>query len=138
MRDVFALVGPELAPELWIVVAIAFSFAVLAAFLFCRDFSARFAMRDPVLGIQRSYRVLWAFHILTFPAMWFFRRVKEALYSRLGVDVDDELNPLDVDVQIRAMGEESFNFSPVVRKIVDRTIQMQELVVSDVCCHAIK
>ena len=87
-------------------------------------------MRDPVLGILRSYRVLWAFHILILSRDVVFRRVKEALYGRLGVDVDDELNPL-MWTQIRAMGEESSNLSPVVRKIVDRTIQMQDLVVSD-------
>ncbi len=130
--DAFALMGPELAPERWLIVAIAFSFAVLVHFFFAEIFPRGLAMRDPVQGILRSYRVLWAFHILTYPAMWFFRRLKEALYKRLGVDVDDELNPLDVDVQIRAMGEETFNMSPVVRKIVDRTIQMQDLVVSDV------
>ena len=54
------------------------------------------------------------------------------LFRRLGVDVEDELNPLDLDVQIRAMGEDSQDLSPVVRKIVNRALQMQELVVQDV------
>ena len=64
--------------------------------------------------------------------MLFFRGLKRMLFRRLGVDVEDELNPLDLDVQIRAMGEDSHALSPVVRKIVNRALQMQELVVQDV------
>ena len=64
--------------------------------------------------------------------MLLFRRFKAVFFRRLGLDLNDEHNPLDVDVQIRAMGEDSANLSPVVRKIVDRTMQMQELVLHDV------
>jgi len=90
------------------------------------------AMKNPVKGLERSYRVLLVFQIVTLPVMLFFRWLKRMLFKRLGVDVDDELNPLDLDVQIRAMGEDSSHLSPVVRAIVSRTLQMQDLVVHDV------
>ena len=48
------------------------------------------------------------------------------------MDVDDELNPLDVDIQIRAMGGDSSQISATLRKIVNRTLQMHELVVHDI------
>jgi CBS domain containing-hemolysin-like protein len=119
-------------PDRWLVVLLSFGCATSVHFLFAEIFPRGLAMRDPVKAMRYSYRVLWLFQILTLPGMLFFRSLKRALYRRLGVDVADELNPLDLDVQIRAMGEDSQRLSPVVRKIVNRTLQMQELVVQDV------
>lgn len=132
VSDFFDLFQLERAPDRWIVVLLSFVFAALAHFFFAEIFPRGLAMKDPVKGIQRSYRVLLVFQVITLPSMWFFRSLKKMLFKRLGVDVEDELNPLDLDVQIRAMGEDSSNLSPVVRKIVNRTLQMQELVVHDV------
>jgi CBS domain containing-hemolysin-like protein len=120
------------APDRWIVVLVSFVLAVSVHFFFAEIFPRGLAMRDPSKAIRRSYRVLLAFKFLTFPVMLFFRMLKRSLYRRLGVDVDDELNPLDIDVQIRAMGEDSSQLSGVVRKIINRTLQMQELVVQDI------
>ena len=58
--------------------------------------------------------------------------MKQMFFKRIGVDVEDELNPLDVDVQIRVMGDEGQTLSPVARKIINHTLQMQDLVVQDV------
>ena len=132
VSDFFGLFESKQAPERWLVVLLSFVCATSVHFLFAEIFPRGLAMRDPVKGIQRTYRVLWVFQILTLPAMLFFRGLKRMLFRRLGVDVEDELNPLDLDVQIRAMGEDSHALSPVVRKIVNRALQMQELVVQDV------
>lgn len=132
VSDFFSLFKMEQAPDRWLVVLVSFVLAVSAHFFFAEIFPRGLAMRDPSKAIRRSYRVLLAFQFLTFPAMFFFRMLKKRLYLLLGVDVDDELNPLDLDVQIRAMGEDSSQLSGVVRKIVNRTLQMQELVVQDV------
>jgi len=132
VSDLFELVQPTLAPDRWLVVLLSFILAVLAHFFFAEIFPRGIAMKNPAGGIRRSYKVLVAFQIVTLPAMLFFRRLKELLYRRLGVDVEDELNPLDVDVQIRAMGEESGELSPLVRQILERTLQMRELVVQDI------
>lgn len=132
VSDFFTLLGGEQVPDRWLVVLLSFGCATSVHFLFAEIFPRGLAMRDPVKAMRYSYRVLWLFQILTLPGMLFFRSLKRALYRRLGVDVADELNPLDLDVQIRAMGEDSQRLSPVVRKIVNRTLQMQELVVQDV------
>tara|TARA_B110001469_G_scaffold34601_1_gene34823 strand:- start:1354 stop:2658 length:1305 start_codon:yes stop_codon:yes gene_type:complete len=132
VSDFFGLFELAQVPERWLVVLLSFVCATSVHFLFAEIFPRGLAMRDPVKGIQRSYRVLCVFQILTWPGMLFFRGLKRILFRRLGVDVEDELNPLDLDVQIRAMGEDSRALSPVVRKIVNRALQMQELVVQDV------
>ncbi len=132
VSDFFGLFGSAHVPDRWLVVLLSFACATSVHFLFAEIFPRGLAMRDPVKAIQGSYRVLWVFQILTLPGMLFFRSLKRVLFRRLGVDVEDELNPLDLDVQIRAMGEDSHALSPVVRKIVNRTLQMQELVVQDV------
>jgi CBS domain containing-hemolysin-like protein len=132
VSDFFELFKPETTPNRWIVVLLSFVSAVSVHFFFAEIFPRGLAMRDPAKAIQQSYRVLLVFQMLTLPAMWFFRGLKKMLFRQLGVDVDDELNPLDVDVQIRAMGEDSSELSSVIRRIVTRTLQMQELVVHDV------
>ena len=132
VSDFFGLFQMEVAPARWIVVLVSFTLAVSVHFFFAEIFPRGLAMRNPSVAIRRSYRVLLAFQFLTFPAMLFFRMLKKSLYRRIGVDVEDELNPLDVDVQIRAMGEDSSQLSGVVRKILNRTLQMQELVVQDI------
>ncbi|MDP4694640.1 MAG: hemolysin family protein [Opitutales bacterium] len=132
VSDFFGLFVLENAPDRWVVVLLSFVSAVSAHFFFAEIFPRGLAMRNPVQAIQRSYRVLLVFQLVTLPVMLFFRVLKKMLFRKLGVDVDDELNPLDLDVQIRAMGEDSSNLSPLIRRILNRTIQMKELVVHDV------
>jgi len=114
------------------VVPIAFTCAVSVHFIFGEILPRGLAMRKPVASLKRSYRVLLAFQIATYPLMQFFRVIKRGLYRVMNVDLNDEFNPLDLDVQIRAMGEDSQSISGVLRKIMDRTLQMRELVVHDV------
>lgn len=130
--DLFALFGVGSLPNRWVVITVAFAFAVSVHFFFAEIFPRGLAMRDPVQGIQRSYRVLLVFQIATYPIMLFFRAFKRVLFRLLGVELEDEFNPLDLDVQIRAMGEDSQALSHVTRKIMDRTLQMKDLVVHDV------
>lgn len=132
VSDFFGLFELAQVPERWLVVLLSFVCAASVHFFFAEILPRGLAMRDPVKGIQRSYRVLLVLQVITLPGMLFFRGLKRMLFRRLGVDVEDELNPLDLDVQIRAMGEDSQALSPVVRKIVNRALQMQELVVQDV------
>lgn len=132
VSDFFGLFDPQELPRRWIVVLLSFVTAVSVHFFFAEIVPRGVAMKDPAKGIERSYRVLRVFQLITFPVMLFFRRLKRILFRRLGVDVEDELNPLDLDVQIRAMGEDSSHLSAVVRKIVNRTLQMQDLVVQDI------
>ncbi len=132
VSDFFGLFGPDVSPSRWLAIPVSFILALSAHFFFAEIFPRGLAMRDPVKGLLRSYRVLLVFQFITFPVMLLFRSLKCALFRRLGVDVEDELNPLDLDVQIRAMGEDSGSLSPILRRIVSRTLQIKDLVVQDV------
>ncbi|MEO0508269.1 MAG: hemolysin family protein [Verrucomicrobiota bacterium] len=132
ISDLFTLLNVESLPNRWVVIFIAFAFAVSVHFVFAEIFPRGLAMRDPVSGLQRSYWVLLVFQTATYPLMLFFRVLKRGLFRVIGVDLEDEFNPLDLDVQIRAMGEDGQTLSDLTRKIMDRTMQMKELVVHDV------
>jgi len=132
VNDCFTLIHVVLDANQWIVVPLAFTCAVSVHFIFGEILPRGLAMRNPVAALNSSYRVLLAFQVVTAPLMQFFRVIKRGLYRMLEVDLSDEFNPLDLDVQIRAMGEDSQAISGVLRKIMDRTMQMRELVVHDV------
>ena len=109
-----------------------FACAFFVHFFFADIFPRGLAMRDPALSLQRTYPILLLFCWITMPVMLLLGCLKKIHFKRIGVEKEDELNPLDVDIQIRAMGEDSSELSPVVRKIFDRTLQMQDLVVHDI------
>ena len=132
MSDLFNLFEAKQSKNRWLIVALAFVCAASVHFLFAEIFPRGLAIRDPIKGLLRSYRVLMVFQILTLPIMLLFRNVKRKFFRRMGIGLEDELNPLDVDVQIRAMGEDTHTLSPVARKIMNHTLQMQDLVVQDV------
>lgn len=102
------------------------------ALLLCGDFSAWSRNAQSFEGDSSFLSRIAGVSVFDLSDHALFSDVEEKLYRCIGVDVEDELNPLDVDVQIRAMGEDSSQLSGVVRKIVNRTLQMQELVVQDI------
>jgi len=132
VSDFLYLVEVRQIPYRWLVVIVLFVSAALIHFLFAEIFPRGLAMRDPIKGILCSYRVLLMFQFTTLPIMLLLRSLKRVFFRRIGVDLNDELNPLDVDVQIRFMGEEKQTLSPVVRKIMKHALQMQDLVVQNV------
>ena len=111
---------------------LSFMFSIMLYFYFAEIVPRGIAMRDAQAALLRSYHVFNLFYGLSWPCMLIFRCLKKLFYDRIGVAPEDELNPLDFDVQIRAMGEDSHELSNGIRRIVNRAIQMQELVVHDV------
>ena len=132
VSDFFRLYETAKIPNRWLVVILSFTCAASVHFLFAEIFPRGLAMQDPAKSLRYSYRVLLVFQLLTLPILLLFSVFKRMLFQRIGVDVNDELNPLDVDVQIRAMGEDTHTLSPVVRRIMNHTLEMQKLVVQDV------
>lgn len=132
LSHVFEVLGPDPSAIRWLLVFFVFGLSVLVHFLGAEIYPRGRAMKEPAKSVQCSYRIVLLFRGITFPAMFFLRRIKSSMFARMGVEMEDEHNPLDVDIQIRALGEDSSNLSPVMRKIVDRTMQMQDLVVHDV------
>jgi CBS domain containing-hemolysin-like protein len=90
------------------------------------------AIRSPERVLRRSGRMVAVFLFLLRPPLWLIARFKEKIYGFLRLNLDNDLNPLDVEVQLRAMGENHATLSPPVRKIIDKAIQMPELDVSDI------
>ena len=109
-----------------------FMLAIMVYFYFAEIVPRGIAMRNAQVALLRSYRVFNLFYGLSWPCMLIFRGLKKLFYASIGVAHQDELNPLDFDVQIRAIGEETHELSGGIRRIVNRAIQMQELVVHDV------
>lgn len=132
VSDFFRLFEVRHIPYRWLLVTLLFILAAFLHFLFAEIVPRGLAMRDPVRGILCSYRVLLVFQVLTLPIRMSLRALKRVFFKRMGVDIDDELNPLDVDVQLRVMGEEAHTLTPVARKIMNHTLQMKNLVVQDV------
>lgn len=132
VRESFNLANYVNIPDQWLLILISFGLAVLTHFFIAEILPRGLAMKDPVRSILRTYRVLVAFKVISFPALFFFRRFKALLFRHFGLSLNDEPNPLDLDVQIRALGEDSSDLSPIARRIVDRAIQMQDLTLHDV------
>jgi CBS domain containing-hemolysin-like protein len=87
------------------------------------------ALRSPVWALRLSAPMLVFLKLLLLPIR--VLPVKEFMFKRMGVD-EVAPEPLDMAVQLRALGFDNTMLSPVVRSIVSRSIQMQDLVVHDV------
>lgn len=90
------------------------------------------AIRSPEKVLSRSGSVVSLSLLFLRPVLWVIGRLKERVYGLLQLNLDNDLNPLDIEVQLRALGEDHVVLSPLVRKIIDKAIQMPELDVSDV------
>ena len=110
---------------------VSFVFSVMVYFYFAEIVPRGIAMRNAQMALQRSYRVFNLFYGLR--ALYAgFRGLKKMSACFYRCRSPGRVKPLDFDVQIRAMGEETHELSSGIRRIVNRAIQMQELVVHDV------
>lgn len=90
------------------------------------------AIRSPEKILRRVGSLMAICLVLLLPNLWLIGRIKQKVYDLLRLNLDNDLNPLDIEVQLRAMGEDHVVLSPVVRKIIDKAIQMPDLDVSDI------
>lgn len=90
------------------------------------------AIRSPEKILRRTGRLAALFLFLILPFLWILGKFKQRVYRILKLNLDNDLNPLDIEVQLRAMGEEHVVLSPGVRKIIDKAIQLPDLDVSDI------
>ena len=123
----------ELLPKFGFVGWIAFLLVValiLVLFYCVGEFIPRaLATRYPNVALRLCAPILVFLKFATVP----LRKLssKQLIYNWLGIE-DAAPNPLDVAVQLRALGLDNNSFTPVVRSIVNRSVQMQDLVVHDV------
>jgi len=90
------------------------------------------AIRGPEKILRVTGSMVAVCLVLLLPNLWLIGRIKEKVYRALRLNLENDLNPLDIEVQLRAMGEDHVVLSPVVRNIIDKAIQMPDLDVSDI------
>lgn len=113
----------------WVAVIIAGLQVLLLLYCLGDYFPRGLAMRYPVAALRSAAPLLIFLKLVLLPLR--VLSVKEFIFRKLNVS-DVAPDPMDIAVQLRAIGLDNTRLSPVVRSIVNRSIQMQDLVVHDV------
>jgi CBS domain containing-hemolysin-like protein len=114
---------------LTVVVFLGFS---LIYYVGCELWPRAMALKFPVSVLQVSAPVVFLLRILLFPLGFPVRWCRALIYRVMGLDIEDDLSPLDVEVQLRALGVEDTRLSPVSRAVISKAMLLPELVVSDI------
>lgn len=115
-----------------LLVAVIFGFALPVHYLLVELLPRGWALRNPGGMLRVTLPVVTFFEMISWPFLAVLWAVKARIYTLIGLKVEDDLNPLDVEVQIRALGEDTPVLSKVVRSIINRTLQMRNLTVADI------
>ena len=122
-------VSPDVLSIQWGWIFVSLFFFLLILFLCGELLPRNLALRYPLKSLRFAVPVLRFLEFLLIPVRLI--PLKQLFSEHLGVK-EIPINPLDISVQLRAMGEDDQKLSPVIRRMVDRAIQMQDLVVHDV------
>ncbi|MGF1530333.1 MAG: hemolysin family protein [Puniceicoccaceae bacterium] len=105
---------------------------VLCFFLFGELIPRVLAIKHPLKMLQLTAPIFYFAKIFLWPFSLVMRWFRAMIFQRLDLDVEDDLNPLDAEVQIRALGEEGQDLTPTARKIIDKAVLLPRLVVADI------
>lgn len=116
----------------WLALALAIALGVLAQVLIS-DLIPRFlAGNNPQKCLRSGSWAVFVFWVLGWPFLKIQDSLRGPLKKWTNQESGDALNPLDVEVQLRAMGEDSATIDPVVRQILSQTLQFEDLDVQDI------
>ncbi len=119
------------AAERWLAAAI-FLAVVFALYLF-GDLCARgVALARPYPTLRVTAGLALAFTFLSQPVRHALRSLSLSLFRRFGVEIRQDFNLLDVEVQMRAMGEEDQALPPFLRGILANTLRSRDFKLADV------
>ena len=122
----------DLVSATWLAVVLAIVLGVLAQVLIS-DLIPRFlAGNNPQKCLRSGAWAVFMFWVLGWPFLKIQDRLRGPLKKWTNQESGDALNPLDVEVQLRAMGEDSAAIDPVVRQILSQTLQFEDLDVQDI------
>jgi CBS domain containing-hemolysin-like protein len=117
--------------EWWLAAAI-FLAVVLALYLL-GDLCARgVALARPYPTLRGTAGLALAFTFLSQPVRQVLRAFSQSLFRKFGVEVRQDFNLLDVEVQMRAMGEEDQALPPFLRGILANTLRSRDFKLADV------
>jgi CBS domain containing-hemolysin-like protein len=124
-----AMVGS--AGSWWLAAAI-FILVVLALYLIGDLIPRGIALARPFPTLYATSWLALAFTILSVPVRRALRALSLVLFRKFGVAVRQDFNLLDVEVQMRAMGEEDQALPPFLRGILANTLRSRDFKLSDV------
>ena len=118
--------------HVWIAMVLAVVLGVLVQVLLS-DLIPRFlAGLNPQKALGTGAWAIFVFWIIGWPFLKIQDYLRGPLKKWTNQESGDALNPLDVEVQLRAMGEDSSALPPMVRQILSQTLQFEDLVVQDI------
>jgi CBS domain containing-hemolysin-like protein len=122
---------PGLTWEWWVAAAI-FVASVLVLYLL-GDLCARgVAVARPYPTLRTTAGLALAFTLFSQPVRVALRAFSLGLFRKFGVEVRQDFNLLDVEVQMRAMGEEDQALPPFLRGILANTLRSRDFKLADV------
>ncbi len=106
---------------------------VVLSLYFIGDLFARgvaLARPYPTLYFTSGFALVFTF--LSLPVRRLMRSLSVSLFQRFGVEPRQDFNLLDVEVQLRAMGEEDQALPPFLRGILANTLRSRDFKLADV------
>ncbi|MGJ3242774.1 MAG: hemolysin family protein [Opitutales bacterium] len=116
----------------WLLGMLVFLVAVLAHYLIGEIIPRGFALHNPIRSLRFTGPPVALLGLVAWPIMALIRFMRSLVERVSGFNLKDDLNPLDVEVQIRALGDDTPALPAQVRKIINRALQMRELTVHDI------
>ncbi|MGA2053278.1 MAG: CNNM domain-containing protein, partial [Opitutales bacterium] len=121
--------GSPLEP--WLA-AFAFLAAICLLYLLGDLIPRGFALSRPMRTLRITSWIALGFTAFSYPFRRILRGLYQALFRRLGVSVRQDFNLLDIEVQMRAMGEEDQLIPAFLRTIITNTLRLRDFELSDV------
>jgi CBS domain containing-hemolysin-like protein len=119
-------------PAEWWLAAAIFLGVILLLYL-VGDLCARgLALVRPYSTLAATAGLALTFTILSSPIRRALRSITQGFFRKLGVEVRQDFNLLDVEVQMRAMGEEDQALPPFLRGILANTLRSRDFKLADV------
>lgn len=120
------------APAEWWLGALIIFLVVLTLY-FLGDLVARgVALARPFPTLHATSGLAIAFTFISLPLRRMMRSISQGLFTRFGVEARQDFNLLDVEVQMRAMGEEDQALPPFLRGILANTLRSRDFKLADV------
>jgi CBS domain containing-hemolysin-like protein len=121
--------GSHLEP--WLA-AFAFLVSICLLYLLGDLVPRGFALSRPMRTLRITSWIALGFTAVSYPFRRVLRGLYQALFRRFGVSVRQDFNLLDIEVQMRAMGEEDQLIPSFLRTIIANTLRLRDLELSDV------
>jgi len=119
------------ALEPWLA-AVAFVITLSLLYLLGDLIPRGFALARPMRTLRVTSWVALGLTAASYPFRRFLRAISQAIFHKMGITVRQDFNLLDIEVQMRAMGEEDQLIPGFLRTIITNALRLRDLELSDV------